>query len=443
MKLKYGYIFIPLLAFLAVYYVYDTRLSGPGRPPEMVTLATFDKAEVTAVEMVREDGILRLARAQDGWNIESPTLSPVDEEAYDELIDSVVNMKIGRSLGKLDSSAKGEYGLDNPIYELKLLGEGGRLLHRLALGKENPAGTGRYASTGTGELLLLGPEATSFTEIGFERLRSRAIAYFDTAAIKAFECSTNEVDYAFKFDEGSWFLERPENFKASESWCDGLLSMLLRARAEEFAPGVAPKNLKPLRGGIRLVEEDGSQHVITFLGVDTIKGVLAESDRLPEPYFTEFRLETYLNIPLDELRESHLIPYVQAQVGRVVFREVGGVNLEFELERDAFRITKPSDRFIYEQVDFDKFFDALLGVEATRFVDVYEDLESLGLEPYWIKIELYKADESGKLGFYIGGETSGGYYANIDRAEQVLIIAKEDVDAIVRAANKLRLGVER
>jgi hypothetical protein len=293
------------------------------------------------------------------------------------------------------------------------------------------------------ELYLLAPGAADFVNVGLDTLRSHKALMFDRSAITSFEVSTGELDYVFKLEEGAWYLISPQNFKASEGWCDGLLQMLERVKADEFIAGPLPEGLEPLNGGIWLTSKDGGKQGIAFLALDRRKGVVASSPNLPQPFFTEFRVADYINVPIDKLRETRLMIYTQGQIERVVLREVGGENLEFERAGGKYKITEPKERRIYKQTDFDDFFNVMLNVQAVRFIDDYKDLESLGLEPYWIKIELYKPKNEGKVDLYIGGAAKDGYYANIDRSKQALVISKEDVNEIVKAANILRAGVAK
>ncbi len=444
MKLNYAYLFIPILVLLGVYYFYDASKDAEKKTADMASQLGFDASQVLVVEIGSDDNKTRIARKQDQWVLESPIQSDADNDAVDDLIKQVMNIEVGRSLGKLDDTNRPEYGLEEPSYKLNLLGEGGSALMSFALGTENPSNSGRYATTGKGNLYLLSPSATAFTAIGTKELRARAIVIFDPAAVTGFECATNDVDYSFTQESGAWFLEKPERLKVSDNWCQGFLTILQRARAEEFLEGEPDyASLSPLSGFIRLHEQGGAVQEVTFLGVDPVKGIVARSSRLPEPFYTEFRLEEYVNVDIDTFRELRLILFTQPQIGSVVFREVGGVNLEFNVEKGEYRITKPAERLVYKQTDFDDFFNAVLGIEALRFAEAPGDLSTIGLEPYWVKIEMYSTDNTSEVELYLGAETSDGYYANIDKADQVFIISKDQVDAIIRAANKLRIGVAR
>jgi len=442
MKLKYGYIFIPILIILVVFYVYDMKNRKDDGQPGLTPGTGIDTAGAAVIEIRNVDETIRLVKNDDGYSIETPFVSPADREMVDELLGAVGNVKVERNLGALDEQAKAEYGLDDPVYRLDILADGGSILLSFVLGGENPGGTGRYASNGSGELLLLNSSEMEFTDIGLDKLRSRVIIDFDGSAVTAFECSTNEVDYGFGFDGTAWFMSRPKVFKVTEGWCEGLLVLLGRARAEEFVPEPNIDELEPLSGGIRIIEQAGGEHLITFLGVNKSKGVLAESSYQPEPFLTEFRIETYLNQDIDDLMESRVLILSIAEVESVVFREVGGENLWFERDKEGFRITKPENRLLYEQEDFGKFFDAVLGLSPAEYVDSYDSLEILGLDPYWIKIEIYTTD-GGETNLYIGKKTDAGYYANIDKSKQVFILSKDGVDAILKATNKLRKGIAR
>lgn len=439
MNLKYAYVFVPLLIILAVYLHMDLKKREPGKEADMAGRVGFDAAEVAVIEIRNEDRVIRIVRRIEGFYFESPLNTPADQDAVNRLLDAVVNAKVGRDLGPLEDFAKAEYGLDKPVYRMDVLGEGGKILLTFRMGHENPTGDGRYVTMGIGELLLLSPKEIAFTEVGFNDLRSRDILDFDSDTITAFEVSTNEVDYAFELDGDLWYLTKPQRFKASGDWCRDLFTLIgKRAKVQEFISDPGFKGLVPLSGGIRLLEKDGTEHIIRFLGVDTIKGVLAESSYQAGAFLTEFGLETFLDRTLEELRETRLILLAKSQIDSVVFREVGGDNLRFKRGNGGFVITKPEGRHKYEQSDFDTFFNAVLNVAPLRFVDSYDTLEELGLEPFWIRIELYKKDKAENVELYIGKKIEDVYYASINKSEQVFVISKDEVDSILRAVNKLR-----
>ena len=442
MKLKYGYIFIPILIILVVFYIYDMKNRKDDGQPGLTPGTGIDMAGAAVIEIRHPDETIRLIKNDDGYLIETPFVSPADREMVDELLSAVANIKVERNLGAFDEQAKVEYGLDAPVYSLDVLADDGSVLLSFVLGGENPGGTGRYATTGSGGLFLLESKEVEFTEIGLDKLRSRAIVNLDESAVTAVECSTNEVDFAFEFDGNAWFMSRPKVFKVTEGWCEGLLMLVGRAMAEEFVPEPNLDELEPLMGGIRFIERDSGEHLITFMGINKSKGVLAKSSYQPEPFLTEFRIEAYLNQAIDDLRETRLMLFAKDQVESVIFREVGGENLRFERDKDDFRITKPEDRLVNEQEDFDKFFDAVLGVSPVEYVDSYDSLEMLGLDPYWIKIEITTSDGGG-TDLYIGKETDERYYANIDKSDLVFILSSDGVDAIMKATNKLRFGFAR
>jgi len=442
-KLKYVYIFIPILLILGIYYVYDKNLQSKKAVPSTIgALVSLDPTAVSVVELKTGDKVVRISRdGTNGWRIDSPMSTPADNEAVDELFTKVSGAAIARDLGALGNAS--EYGLDTPQCKLSFSGAGGDVLLDFEVGAEYPATNGRYAAVDKKELYLLAPGAVDLTNVSFDVLRSHKPLKFDRDTIESFEVSTGDMDYVFKLDSGAWYLVSPQNFKASEGWCDGLLQMLERVKADEFITGPLPDGLEPLTGGIRLTAQDGGKHILTFLGLDKRKGIVASSPMLPQPFFTEFRVADYVNVPIDKLRETRLMMYTQSQIERVVLREVGGENLEFELANGKYKITEPKDRRIYKQSDFDDFFNVVLNIQAVRFVDEYKDLDSLGLEPYWIKIELYKSNNAGQVDLYIGGDTKDGYYANIDRSKQVFMISKEDINELIKAANKLRAGVAK
>ena len=444
MNLKYAYVFVPLLIILAVYLHMDLKKRELGKEADFAGRSAFDAAEVAVVEIRNEDREIRIVKGDEGFHIESPINTPADRDAVYGLLDAVVNAKVGRGLGPLEDSTKAEYGLDKPVYRMDILGAGGKVLFTFGMGGENPTGDGRYANMGTGELLLLAPKEVAFTEVGLDDLRSRDILNFDVSAITAFEVSTNEVDYAFELEQDLWYIIKPQRFKASGDWCRDLFTLIgKRAKVQEFISDPDFEGLVPLSGGIRLREKDNTEHIIRFLGVDKINGVVAESSYQAGPFLTEFGVETFLDRTLEELRETRLILLAKSQIDSVVFREVGGDNLRFERGDDGFDITKPEGRHNYEQTDFDTFFNAVLNVSPVRFVDSYDTLEELGLAPFWIRIELYEKDKAAKVELYIGKEIEGGYYANINKSEQVFVISKDEVESILRATNKLRIGVSR
>ncbi len=98
MKLKYGYIFIPILIILVVFYIYDMKNSKDDGQPGLTPGTGIDMAGVAVIEIRHPDETIRLIKNNDGYLIETPLVSPADREMVDEILSAVDNIKVGRNI---------------------------------------------------------------------------------------------------------------------------------------------------------------------------------------------------------------------------------------------------------------------------------------------------------------------------------------------------------
>ena len=143
--------------------VYFWPASGPeedlgiAAPPPWFTAG--DLLDVRSIRVASPTGSYELVKGDAGWIVLGPAMNDGQAEPYlasQDKVESLLAFIAGnvpdRGLGRIEDLA--QYGLDNPAYEVTLVGDGNQTI---ALGGANPSGTGLYAlsSVDPGECLLL------------------------------------------------------------------------------------------------------------------------------------------------------------------------------------------------------------------------------------------------------------------------------------------------
>ena len=133
-----------LLGLGAFYYLYEVR--GPGADRGPAKALTFQPEEVTAIEIERPDGTVRIERRKEpeGWTLTAPLEYPADQTTVDALLRTLRDAVIERTLEAAEGTI-GEFGLAKPAATVSLTRTGSGEPLRLAIGDRLPVGHTVYA----------------------------------------------------------------------------------------------------------------------------------------------------------------------------------------------------------------------------------------------------------------------------------------------------------
>src|SRR4029453_15481414 len=110
---------VVLSALGAFYYVYEIRL-GPEREKtegRKGRVFTAEPADVTEMDLKRPDGVVKLKREADGWQVLEPVKGRGDRGPLDERAHRGVTPRMAREI-EAAPKALADFGLDKPVAEI-------------------------------------------------------------------------------------------------------------------------------------------------------------------------------------------------------------------------------------------------------------------------------------------------------------------------------------
>jgi hypothetical protein len=338
-----------LLALGVFYYVYEIRL-GPEREKtegRKGRVFTAEPADVTDVEIKRTDGVVKLKREGDGWQVLEPMKARGDRGAIDETVTSLVTARMDREI-EAAPAALGDFGLDKPTAEVTLRLKDGKEVG-LILGAKSPTGVWVYArEAGKPAVFVVGESALRDATRPVADFRDKSVLAFDQKDVTGLEIVTRDATLALEQADGRWKLTGPRTLPADTETVRDFLEKLRAARVKEFVAD-APRSLEPfgLDRPVRVSlhtgrDKDRATKTVLFGRADPAKkGVYAM--RPGEPAVLLIPDETWTAVPKNVavLRDKTVVNVERDKVTRIdVESPKGPVSLV--RENDRWQIVAPA-----------------------------------------------------------------------------------------------------
>jgi Domain of unknown function (DUF4340) len=338
-----------LLALGVFYYIYEIRL-GPEREKtegRKGRVFTAEPADVSEVEIKRTDGVVKLKRDGDGWQVLEPVKARGDRGAIDETVTSLITARMDREI-EAAPTALGDFGLDKPTAEVTLRLKDGKDLG-LSLGAKSPTGVWVYArEAGKPAVFVVGESALRDATRPVADFRDKSVLAFDQKEVTGLEIVTRDDTLALEQADGRWKLTRPRALPADAETVRDFLEKVRAARVKEFAAD-APKSLEPfgLDRPVRISlhtgrDKDRATKTVLFGRVDPAKkGVYAM--RPDESAVLLIPEETWTAVPKNVavLRDKTIVDVERDKVTRIDLESPKGL-VSLARENDRWQIVAPS-----------------------------------------------------------------------------------------------------
>jgi hypothetical protein len=141
---------------------------------------TLETDDVTQVELERAGESIVLVRDGEGWRLEQPMASAADAAEVEFIIVNLTRIRGARPLPDADAS---QFGLTPPQATLRVSQSDGSVV-QLDVGSESPTGSGTYARTESGDVVLVPYSLADVVQTEAAMLRERRILTFDEAAVR-------------------------------------------------------------------------------------------------------------------------------------------------------------------------------------------------------------------------------------------------------------------
>ena len=339
---------VVLLALGAFYYVYEIRL-GPEREKtegRKGRVFTAEPADVTEVDIKRTDGVVKLKRDGEAWQILEPVKGRGDRGSIDETVASVVTARMDREI-EAAPKALADFGLDKPAAEITAKLKDGKSLG-LLLGAKSPTGVWVYArEADKPAVFVVGESVLRDTTRPVADFRDKTVLAFDQKDVTGLEIVTRDDTIAVEQADGRWRLTRPRALPADADTIRDFLDKLRGARVKEFV-AEAPPSLalfgldQPVRVAVNTGrDKDRATKTLLFGRADSAKkGVYAM--RAGESAVLLIPDEAWTAVPKNVavLRDKAVVEVDRDKVTRIEIESPKG-SVTLAQENGRWKITAP------------------------------------------------------------------------------------------------------
>lgn len=259
-------ILIGVLVGLIVVALILERPFGGGRKEEIKPLFPgFDPQAVLKVE-IRDGGTTTvLKKTEDGWTVETARNYPADEEAVKEMFDEVKGM-MTEELVSRDPSKHPRFRVNEDGVEVKMFGEGDKLLAHLFVGKSGPDYISTYVRrANSNDVYLIRRTLRPVFAKGKTGWCSKEILSFDEERAVQVEIVSQGRRVVLKKDE-EWKMVEPEEAKVKAEELREMLRELSRLKADDLEIEKGPKEcgLERPSAEVSVKLDDGTVYRISF-----------------------------------------------------------------------------------------------------------------------------------------------------------------------------------
>ncbi len=372
-------------------YVVERRpgIAVTGADGTQVRFLPVAAEQVTAVELFRSNGIVRVERTDKDWMLRLPVAYAAQGQAVDALLNALAQLRPrswipGAQLGAAGSDTWRAFGLDDSAITLKLETKSGPLIFKFGasapLGHQfyfQPVGSDGVFTADNALLDRLPGTADDWRNRSLVNLRGVAFDRLELRGKTAFEAVRDPTN-------GSWRLTKPLVARADSDRLNKLVQTLASVRVAQFVTDSPLANLDAY--GLQNVESE----VIIGNGTNQLSRLQFGTSPTNQPGGLYVRRMAQTNIvlvstnaaallrgPLSSFRDHRLLPPM-ADSTRVEFT-VGDEHAVVEQSGTNWLVTAPF-KFPARNDQMERLFALLAAITITDFPnDVVADYAPYGL----------------------------------------------------------------
>lgn len=456
MKIRYNFIFIPLLIIcgIAVWYM-GFRQETHVAAKRLADRSLLELSEMDIIEITSGNETIRFEKTgisgQEGrgavgsWLIVNPFEAETNPESMAGIVEAILAIESERDIAGITDEQIVEYGLAEPNTRIRLMSSSGSILMDLSIGLENISATARYAmfTDKPSNAFLVPVYQIRPFELTANDLRDTRAFVFDVDVLMAIQISSVQGEINLVNENGIWMIKGPERFAASPARLALFFDHVKRLEAVEFLPENADDpELNENPAQVTFEAEDGTLSILTLHGEDYQRGIFASSSSQPTPFIVEAYIYDRLALDPSIFFHVQLFDFPPDEIKKLYVREPGSSNLE--LQRSAgvsgrWEILKPEDQAGAVDSGFQAFIDSLYDLTPEYRVNPPDRMGEYGIEPvYHLKVEVFRGEDMEKVEFKLGSrDSNGNYYATQDGLSY-FTIAGELVDRFVHTVAILK-----
>ena len=217
-------------------YVYFIELPKAKQEAEKPTVLTFEKEAVDTLTLTYPEREIRLQQTAAGeWDITAPIQAKADDTAVNNMLTTVVDEEVTRSLTPEEPVDLALYGLAQPPVVLRVALQDGTTLPKVSIGKDTPVGFSAYVQKeGDPQLHLTRQAFRLGLTKEVKELRDKTVLPFETASVTRIAINTAETSIVLGKTDDGWAFENRASHAVDTTAVHTYLSTLEGLRAEDF-----------------------------------------------------------------------------------------------------------------------------------------------------------------------------------------------------------------
>ncbi len=388
----------------AVFVLSDSVLREATRPVADFrdrTILTFERREVTGVDIVTDTDSMVVESAGDKWRITRPVALPADTTEMNDLLDKLATAKVKEFVAEAPRSRQA-YGLERPVRVSVHTGKDkDRATRTLLVGRTDGEKKGVYAMReGEASVLLLPEEIGKLVPRNVAAIRNKQLVDFERDRIVRVDVESPKGAVTLVREKDRWAITAPEALPADQVEAGSLLTRLRELRAQAFLSDDAsaiPRYLPKPSVKLTLTEQGGSPTTVLLAPSADRRGgqpsaYAAVADKGPV-VLVEGKALDDLGRSVNDLRDHALFSGVEPKDIKRLRVRVGGQTAVLERSGETdWKLLEPTRG----AAKASRVEDVLFAVRSLRWKDIVsprgEDAARFGLDAPSMEVVLLKGD---------------------------------------------------
>lgn len=396
-------------------YVYFVELPKAKQESEKPTVLTFEKGAVDTLTLTYPEREIRLQQtAADEWDITAPIQAKADDTAVNNMLTTIVDEEVTRSLTPEEPVDLALYGLAQPPVVLRIALQDGTTLPKVSIGKDTPVGFSAYVQKeGDPQLHLTRQAFRLGLTKEVKELRDKTVLPFERDSVTRIAINTSKANIVLAKADTGWTFENRASFAVDATAVQTYLSTLEGMRAEDFVEqpllDLSAFGLDPAQLTVSLHLEEDTKRTLSVGGEKSVDAGTTQRylkrDDGETLYLVRTGLLKDLSKSVTDFRDKAVVSIPEGKITQVVVTREGreGFTLS-QGEENAWEIDRKSEGTL-KTATLSQFVADLRGLRGFEIAaDDPEDLSLYGLDKP--ALTLVATDEAGeKLATVLLGQT--------------------------------------
>ena len=418
----------------AVFVIPDSVLRDSTKPAvdfRDKTILSFERKDVTGLDLALRDDALSLNHVEKGWRITRPRALAADNDVVNDFLDKLQNARVKEFVIDAPRSLE-PYGLERPTrVEVHTGKDKDRATKTLLIGATDDKKKGVYAlRTGEQSVMLLPEEVWTALPKTVAALRDKTVVAFERDKITRVDVENPRGAFTIVREGDRWQISQPEALPTDQLEAGALVMNVRNLRAQAFlsddASGLARYVGSP-QVKVTLTEKDAPPTTILLAPSTETRGSQATAyagiaGRGPV-VLVDAKALTDLGKSITELRDRSVVGGLDAKAVKRLQLTRDGKAVLLERQGDQeWRMLEPTRRAANAgRVD-----DVLFGVRALKWKEIVapkgEDPARYGLDKPTGEITLFRGDGTAIVTLMVGKKDGQRLYVQTKSAPTIYAV---------------------